>query len=45
VVKQAIDSMGGFTLMLAGLKSLIEHNIALNLVADHYPEAHKSDGA
>ena len=39
VVKQAIDSMGGFSLVLAGLKALLEHNVILNLVADHYPDA------
>ena len=39
VVDLAIDSMGGFSLVLAGLKALLEHNIALNLVADHAPEA------
>jgi hypothetical protein len=33
--------MGGFTLVLAGLKALLEHNVVLNLVADHYPDAHK----
>ena len=41
VVTQAIDSMGGFTLVLVGLKALLEHSVALNLVADHYPDAHK----
>lgn len=41
VVKQAIDSMGGFTMVLAGLKALLEHGVVLNLVADHYPDAHK----
>lgn len=41
VVKQAIDSMGGFTLVLAGLKALLEHNVVLNLVGDHFPDAHK----
>lgn len=39
VVDQAIDSMGGFSLVLAGLKALLEHNVALNLVADHAQEA------
>jgi uncharacterized protein YndB with AHSA1/START domain len=37
IVKQALDSTGGFTLMLAGLKALLEHNIRLNLVADRFP--------
>lgn len=45
VANQAIDSMGGFTLVLAGLKALLEHNVVLNLVADHHPDAHKSEGA
>jgi uncharacterized protein YndB with AHSA1/START domain len=40
VVAQAIDSMGGFTIVLAGLKALLEHNIVLNLIADHHPTAH-----
>ena len=39
VVAQAIDSMGGFTLVLAGLKALLEHGVLLNLVADHFPDA------
>ena len=37
-VNQAIDSKGGFTLVLTGLKALLEHNIVLNLVADQYPD-------
>lgn len=41
VVRQAIDSMGGFTLVLAGLKALLEHNVHLNLIGDHFPDAHK----
>jgi hypothetical protein len=36
-VKQATDSTQGFSLALAGLKSLLEHGIELNLVADRYP--------
>jgi uncharacterized protein YndB with AHSA1/START domain len=40
VVVQAIDSMGGFTIVLAGLKALLEHNIVLNLIADHHPTVH-----
>lgn len=39
VVRQAIDSMGGFSLVLAGLKALLEHGIELNLGADHHPDA------
>lgn len=41
IVKQALDSMGGFSFVLAALKALLEHNVALNLVADHYPDASK----
>lgn len=38
VVAAAIDSMGGFAFVLAGLKAYLEHGIALNLVADHHPD-------
>lgn len=38
LVAQATDSMGGFTLVLAGLKALLEHGIELDLVRDRYPE-------
>ena len=38
VVKNALDSMGGFTMVLCGLKALLEHNIILNLVTDRFPE-------
>ena len=34
---KAIDSMGGFSLVLAGCKALLEHGIQLNLIADHNP--------
>ncbi len=37
VVKQSLGSVEGFTLVLAGLKALLEHNINLNLVADRFP--------
>ncbi|MDX1523695.1 MAG: SRPBCC family protein [Anaerolineae bacterium] len=43
VVKQALDSTGGFTWVLAGLKALLEHNIILNLVADRFPEGLEKD--
>jgi hypothetical protein len=33
VVKHAMTSIGGLTLVLAGVKVLLEHNILLNLVA------------
>ena len=38
IVRQALDAVEGFTLVLAGLKALLEHNIALNLVADRFPQ-------
>jgi uncharacterized protein YndB with AHSA1/START domain len=38
VVKQALDSTGGFALVLAGAKAFLEHGIALNLVADRFPD-------
>ena len=38
VVKEALDSTGGFTWLLAGLKALLEHNVELNLVADAFPK-------
>ena len=37
LVKQATDSTQGFSLVLAGLKAFLEHNVRLNLVADRYP--------
>lgn len=40
IVNQAIDSMGGYTMVLCGLKALLEFNIELNLVADKAPDAH-----
>ncbi len=42
VVAMALDSMGGFSLVLAGLKAWLEHGIALDLVADRDPEHHVS---
>jgi len=41
LVKQVADSTQGFTLVLAGLKAFLEHNIKLNLVADRFPEGIK----
>lgn len=38
-VTQALDSMGGFSFVLAGCKAWLEHGIALNLVADHSGDA------
>ena len=42
VVAMALDSMGGFSLVLAALKAWLEHGIALDLVADRDPENHVS---
>jgi uncharacterized protein YndB with AHSA1/START domain len=39
IVAQAIDSMGGYIMVLSGLKAYLEHNIQLNLVADKAPDA------
>jgi uncharacterized protein YndB with AHSA1/START domain len=39
-VARAIDSMGGFSFLLAGCKAFLEHGVLLNLVADHHPDAH-----
>jgi uncharacterized protein YndB with AHSA1/START domain len=38
LVKQVAGSTQGFTLVLAGLKALLEHDVKLNLVADRYPK-------
>ncbi len=43
-VAQAIDSTGGFNLVLAGCKAFLEHDIELNLVADHAPDGHVTGG-
>lgn len=39
IANQVIDSTGGYTIVLCGLKALLEHNIKLNLVADKFPDA------
>jgi len=36
--RQIADSVSGFTIVLAGLKALLEHNIRLNLVGDKWPK-------
>ena len=33
-----IDTTGGFTMVLAGLKAWLEHGIQLNLVGDKFPK-------
>jgi uncharacterized protein YndB with AHSA1/START domain len=37
VVADALESTGGFTWVLAGLKAYLEHGVLLNLIADAYP--------
>ena len=39
MVNYAIDSMGGYTMMLCALKALLEHQIILTVVADKAPDA------
>ena len=38
LMKQVANSTEGFTLVLAGLKAFLEHNVRLNLVADRFPK-------
>jgi uncharacterized protein YndB with AHSA1/START domain len=38
LVKFVADSTQGFSLMLAGLKALLEHDVRLNLVQDRFPQ-------
>ena len=38
LLRYVADSTQGFTLMLAGLKALLEHDIRLNLTLDRYPK-------
>jgi uncharacterized protein YndB with AHSA1/START domain len=38
LMRYVADSTQGFTLMLAGMKALLEHGIHLNLTADRYPK-------
>lgn len=38
LVNQVAGSTQGFSLVLTGLKGLLEHDVRLNLVADRYPE-------
>lgn len=42
VVKDALDSKGGFTWVLAGLKALLEHDLELNVIADAFPKGLKA---
>jgi uncharacterized protein YndB with AHSA1/START domain len=45
IVADAIDSTGGFSFVLAGLKAFAEHHIELNLVLDHQPATHAETAA
>jgi uncharacterized protein YndB with AHSA1/START domain len=38
VVRDALDSKGGFTWVLAGLKALLEQDIELNAIEDAFPK-------
>jgi uncharacterized protein YndB with AHSA1/START domain len=38
ITKQALEATEAFTMVLAGAKALLEHNIRLNLVADRFPD-------
>ncbi|MEO5995360.1 MAG: hypothetical protein ABIN89_01600 [Chitinophagaceae bacterium] len=38
LIKTLKDSTSGLTLVLAGLKAFLEHNIDLNLIADKFPK-------
>jgi len=40
IFDQAVDAMGGFTIVLCGAKAYLEHGIQLDLVADKSPDAH-----
>ena len=37
ITNKLIDSTGGFTLVLAGMKSYLEHGINLHLIYDRHP--------
>jgi uncharacterized protein YndB with AHSA1/START domain len=42
VLARAIDSMGGFSLVLAAAKAWLEHGLVLAVVADHAPKPGQS---
>ena len=39
IFAEAMDSMGGFSLVLANAKALLEHDIHLDLIRDHAPDS------
>ncbi|MBK0369995.1 SRPBCC family protein [Flavobacterium agrisoli] len=38
IIKNITDSVGGFTWVLAGLKSYLEHGLNMNFIADRFPK-------
>lgn len=40
ILNQCMDSTGGYTIVLCGLKAYLEHKVVLNLVMDKAPDAH-----
>lgn len=40
IISQALDSMGGYTMVLCAVKALLEHQVILGVVADKAPDAH-----
>ena len=40
ILAAALDSQGGFSFLLAGLKAYLEHGVSLGLTGDHHPDAH-----
>lgn len=38
LMREVIDSTGGFTTVLDGAKAFLEHGIRLNLIADKFPQ-------
>lgn len=38
ITNKVIDSTGGFTMVIAGLKAWLEHGIELNLIGDKFPQ-------
>jgi uncharacterized protein YndB with AHSA1/START domain len=39
IVRNAIESTGGFNIVLCGMKALLEHGLALDLIQDVHPDA------
>lgn len=38
IARQAVGATEGFTLVLSGMKALLEHDLELDLVRDRFPE-------